>query len=218
MQRSWIILLTTCIFFLPIYIFATPILRMFGEDEAIAVHAGRFSLYMLEYWNLMFLIIMVGLLKNAQIAVAAISICINLHGWEIMIFIGFNAAISVRVSNELGARRTRAAKFSVLIVPLTTGLIGLIFFTTMMALRKVYAIPFTNNPEVVRVVAHLILVFCSTLLSDSVGPVVAGVAVGAGCPALVAYINLGCYYVVGIPLGYLLAFKLDLGVEVVINL
>ncbi|KAK8965403.1 Protein TRANSPARENT TESTA 12 [Platanthera guangdongensis] len=322
MQRSWVILLTTCIFILPIYIFATPILRLLGEDEAIAVHAGRFSLYMIpqlfmyglnfpiqkflqsqskvmamsyisagavllhillswllivwlglglvgasislnvswwfvviaqfiyiatgscpgawngfsgrafkdlveftrlsiasavmlwyEFWYLMFLIIMVGLLKNAQISVAAISICMNLHGWEIMIFIGFNAAISVRVSNELGARRPRAAKFSVLIVTLTSGLIGLIFFTTVLALREVYAIPFTNNPEVVRAVAHLIVIFAFTLLFDSVQPVLSGVAVGAGWQALVAYINLGCYYVVGIPLGYLLAFKFDLGVE-----
>ncbi|KAK8916866.1 Protein TRANSPARENT TESTA 12 [Platanthera zijinensis] len=47
MQRSWVILLTTCIFILPVYIFATPILRLLGEDEAIAVHAGRFSLYMI---------------------------------------------------------------------------------------------------------------------------------------------------------------------------
>ena len=31
---------------------------------------------------------------------------------------------------------------------------------------------------------------------------------------MVAYVNLGCYYVVGIPIGYLLAYKLDLGVKV----
>ena len=34
-----------------------------------------------------------------------------------------------------------------------------------------------------------------------------GVAVGSGWQALVAYINLGCYYIFGVPLGCLLCFK-----------
>jgi Na+-driven multidrug efflux pump len=42
-----------------------------------------------------------------------------------------------------------------------------------------------------------------------------GVAVGAaGWQWLVAYINLGCYYLIGIPVGYLIAFPLNLGVQV----
>jgi multidrug resistance protein, MATE family len=41
------------------------------------------------------------------------------------------------------------------------------------------------------------------------------VAVGAaGWQWLVAYINLGCYYLIGIPVGYLIAFPLNLGVQV----
>lgn len=41
-----------------------------------------------------------------------------------------------------------------------------------------------------------------------------GVAVGGGWQALVAYINLFCYYVVGLPFGFLLGYKTSLGVEV----
>ena len=44
--------------------------------------------------------------------------------------------------------------------------------------------------------------------------IVIGVAVGGGWQALVAYINLGCYYILGIPLGYLLGYKANLGVQV----
>jgi Na+-driven multidrug efflux pump len=43
---------------------------------------------------------------------------------------------------------------------------------------------------------------------------VTGVAVGSGWQAWVAYINLGCYYVVGLPLGILLGMVFDLGVKV----
>ena len=44
--------------------------------------------------------------------------------------------------------------------------------------------------------------------------IIAGVAVGGGWQALVAYINLFCYYVIGLPLGFLLGYKTRLGVEV----
>ena len=39
----------------------------------------------------------------------------------------------------------------------------------------------------------------------------AGVAVGSGLQVLVAFINVGTYYLVGIPLGVLFGFKLKLG-------
>ena len=42
----------------------------------------------------------------------------------------------------------------------------------------------------------------------------AGVAVGSGLQVLVAFINVGTSYLVGIPLGVLFGFKLKLGTMV----
>ena len=42
-----------------------------------------------------------------------------------------------------------------------------------------------------------------------------GVAIGAGWQSLVAYINLGSYYVVGLPAGILLGFTFGFGAEVI---
>nr|GEX41740.1 protein DETOXIFICATION 40-like [Tanacetum cinerariifolium] len=39
------------------------------------------------------------------------------------------------------------------------------------------------------------------------------VVVGCRCQTFVAYVNIGCYYVVGVPLGVLLAFKVNLGAK-----
>lgn len=39
-------------------------------------------------------------------------------------------------------------------------------------------------------------------------------AVGCGWQAFVANVNVGCYYVVGIPLGCVLGFKYNLGAKV----
>lgn len=41
-----------------------------------------------------------------------------------------------------------------------------------------------------------------------------GVAVGCGWQTFVAYVNVGCYYFVGIPIGAILGFKFNLGVKV----
>jgi multidrug resistance protein, MATE family len=40
------------------------------------------------------------------------------------------------------------------------------------------------------------------------------VAVGCGWQAFVAYVNVGCYYIVGVPLGVFLGFYLDFGAKV----
>lgn len=44
MQRSWIILFITCLFLLPLYIFAAPVLILLGQQEEIANLAGIFTI------------------------------------------------------------------------------------------------------------------------------------------------------------------------------
>ena len=39
-------------------------------------------------------------------------------------------------------------------------------------------------------------------------------AVGCGWQAFVAYVNVGCYYIIGVPLGAVLGFKFNLGAKV----
>lgn len=41
-----------------------------------------------------------------------------------------------------------------------------------------------------------------------------GVAIGSGWQKYVAFIDLGCYYLIGLPLGYLMGFVFHLGVQV----
>lgn len=47
MQRSWVFLTATCLCLLPIYLFATPLLRFLNQDEKISELAGTLSLYMI---------------------------------------------------------------------------------------------------------------------------------------------------------------------------
>jgi MATE family multidrug resistance protein len=44
------------------------------------------------------------------------------------------------------------------------------------------------------------------------------VAVGSGWQSKVAYVNIGCYYLVGLPMGILLEWHFNLGVMVTIHI
>ncbi|KAG9158828.1 hypothetical protein Leryth_027336 [Lithospermum erythrorhizon] len=166
----------------------------------------------LEIWYMMSIIILTGNLNNAVIAVGSLSICMNINGWEAMIFIGINAAISVRVSNELGLGHPRATKYSVYVTVFQSLLIGISCMILVLATREHFAIIFTDSIDMIQAVSRLAGLLGITMVLNSVQPVISGVAVGGGWQALVAYINLGCYYLFGLPLGFTLGYKVNLGV------
>nr|GMC93048.1 protein DETOXIFICATION 35-like [Ipomoea batatas] len=320
MQRSIVILFVTCIILLPIYLFATPLLKLLGQEDEIAVLAGEYAILIipqlfslsvtfptqkflqaqskvnvlawigflvlllnvlllwvfvclfswgttgaalafdlsnwviaiaqfvyvvrwckdgwkglswtalndiwafvrlslasaimlcLEIWYMMSIIILTGHLDNAVIAVGSLSICMNVNGWEAMLFIGINAAISVRVSNELGLGHPRATKYSVYVTVFQSLLIGILCTVIVLATRNHMAIIFTDSKEMQQAVAKLAGLLGITMVLNSVQPVISGVAVGGGWQALVAYINLGSYYIFGLPLGFVLGYVANLGV------
>lgn len=54
----------------------------------------------------------------------------------------------------------------------------------------------------------------STVLSLVLSEFFSGVAIGSGWQAVVAYVNLATYYIIGLPIGCILGFKTILGVAV----
>ncbi|KAM7508632.1 hypothetical protein LguiA_019085 [Lonicera macranthoides] len=167
----------------------------------------------LEFWYFMSIIVLTGHLEDPVIAVGSLSICMNVNGWEGMLFIGINAAISVRVSNELGSGHPRAAKYSVFLTVAQSFLIGIIFMSIVMTTRNHFAVIFTSNEEMQNAVARLAYLLAITMVLNSIQPVISGVAVGGGWQGLVAYVNLACYYILGLPLGFLLGYKTKLKVQ-----
>ncbi|KAI3873627.1 hypothetical protein MKW92_037819 [Papaver armeniacum] len=167
----------------------------------------------LEMWYFTAIIILVGCLKNPEIAVDAMSICMNLELWAVMVALGFNAAVSVRVSNELGAGNPKAAKFSVGVAVCTAALFGILFMIAVLATKDNFPKLFTTEPIVVHETSKLGYFLAATILASSVQPVLHGVAVGAGWQSMVAFINVVCYYVFGLPIGAILGYKFNLGVK-----
>ncbi|XP_056167932.1 protein DETOXIFICATION 27-like [Syzygium oleosum] len=166
----------------------------------------------LENWYYRILILMTGYLRNATVTVDALSICMSINGWEMMIPLAFLAAIGVRVANELGAGNAEAAKFATIVSVVQSTMIGLFFCALIMILHNKFAYIFTSSTDVLEEVDELSYLLGVTILLNSVQPILSGVAVGSGWQAYVAYINLGCYYVVGLPLGLLMGWVFHFGV------
>ncbi|KAL6905712.1 hypothetical protein ACP4OV_003313 [Aristida adscensionis] len=167
----------------------------------------------LEVWYNTILVLLTGYMKNAEIALDALSICLNINGWEMMISIGFLGAIGVRVANELGAGSARRAKFALYNVVTISFLIGLVLFVLFLLFRGSLAYIFTESKAVANAVADLSPLLAFSILLNSVQPVLSGVAVGAGWQSVVAYVNITSYYVIGIPLGAILGYVLGFHIK-----
>ncbi|KAL8467715.1 hypothetical protein ACS0TY_031094 [Phlomoides rotata] len=167
----------------------------------------------LELWYNSVLVLLAGYMSNAEVAISAFSICLNINGWEFMICLGFLGAACVRIANELGRGDAKATKFSIKVLILTSVLIGVFFTVICLAFGHNIGYLFTNDVAVASAVSDLSFLLGVSVLLNSIYPVLSGVAVGAGLQGTVAIINLCCYYLIGIPIGALLGYVAHLEVQ-----
>ncbi|KAL4193440.1 hypothetical protein AMTRI_Chr06g176910 [Amborella trichopoda] len=155
----------------------------------------------LEVWYFMVLIIFAGYLKNPEVSIDGLSMCMNILAWAVMVAIGSNVATrivkqcsNVRVSNELGAGHARTAKFSVVVVVTTSFMLGFAISMILLATKNEWPKAFTNSEAVKKLVSELTPLLCICIVVSNVQPVLSGAAIGVGWQTLVAYVNIGCYY------------------------
>ncbi|XP_039114213.1 protein DETOXIFICATION 27-like [Dioscorea cayenensis subsp. rotundata] len=183
-----------------------------GLLEFLRLSAASGVMLCLENWYYRILVLMAGKLKDATIAVDALSVCMGINGWHLMIPLAFFAGSGVRVANELGAGNGKGARFATIVAVMSSAVIGLVFFVVVMILHDKLAYIFTNSSQVIHAVDKLAALLAFSILLNSVQPVLSGVAVGSGWQAIVAYVNIGTYYLIGIPLGIFLGWYFKLGV------
>ncbi|KAI4324850.1 hypothetical protein MLD38_030302 [Melastoma candidum] len=166
----------------------------------------------LEIWYNQGLVLISGLLPNPTISLDSISICMNYLNWDMQFMLGLAAAASIRVSNELGAGHPLVAKFSVFVVNGTSILISIAFAVIVLGFRVGLSKLFTSDTEVIEEVSNLTPLLAISVFLNGIQPILSGVAIGSGWQAVVAYVNLATYYIIGLPIGCVLGFKTSLGV------
>ncbi|XVE58818.1 hypothetical protein DITRI_Ditri04bG0199500 [Diplodiscus trichospermus] len=165
----------------------------------------------MESWSFEMMVLLSGLLPNPKLQTSALSICHNTVYTVWMIPFGLSGAVSTRISNELGAGNPEAARLAVCAVMVITISEGLLMGSILMLIRNIWGYAYSNEAEVVKYVAALIPIIVTSNFFDAVQCVLSGAVRGCGWQKIGAYINIGSYYLVGIPCSILFAFVLDLG-------
>ncbi|KAL5573128.1 hypothetical protein UlMin_022725 [Ulmus minor] len=164
----------------------------------------------LEYASFELLVFLSGFLPNAELEASVLSICLTTTTLHFYIPYGIGAAASTRVSNELGAGKSEAAQIAVFAVAVLALAEATISTAFLFCSRHVLGYAYSNEKEVVDYVTKMVPLLCLSIGLDSVVGVLSGVARGSGWQDIGAYVNLGSYYAVGLPLSALLGFVLKL--------
>ena len=91
-----------------------------------------------------------------------------------LLFLSFSW-FSVRVSNELGMGRARAAKYSVYVTVFQSLLMGIMFMIIILIARDKLAIIYTSDDELQQAVSRLAYLLGVTMLLNSVQQVISGI-------------------------------------------
>ncbi|XP_073065342.1 protein DETOXIFICATION 14-like isoform X2 [Primulina eburnea] len=164
----------------------------------------------LEWWSFEIVVLLSGLLPNPQLETSVLSICLLVASLHYFIPYSIGAAASTRVSNELGAGcpdRARASTWSAMVLSLSEAVISC---SILLSFRHVFGYAFSNEKEVVNYLQEISPFVCLLLFMDCIQAVLSGVARGSGWQHLGAYVNLGAYYLAGLPMAAVLGFALHL--------
>ncbi|KAL6183250.1 hypothetical protein ACLB2K_044661 [Fragaria x ananassa] len=165
----------------------------------------------LEMWSFELIVLLSGLLPNPKLETSVLSISLNTAAMVWMIPFGLSSAVSTRVSNELGAGHPKTARLSVCVVMVMAITEGLLVGLVLILIRNFWGYAYSNETEVVDYLATMMPILATSNFLDGLQCVLSGTARGCGWQKIGAYVNLGSYYLVGIPLAVLMAFFLHIG-------
>ncbi|XP_015072052.1 protein DETOXIFICATION 48-like isoform X2 [Solanum pennellii] len=165
----------------------------------------------LEWWWYEFMILLCGLLPNPKATIASMGILIQTTSLVYVFPSSLSLGVSTRVGNELGANRPGRARVSMivsLICAMALGL-GAMLFATLM--RHKWGGFFTKDVEILKLTSIALPIVGLCELGNCPQTTGCGVLRGSARPTIGANINLGSFYLVGMPVAILVGFILKKG-------
>jgi MATE family multidrug resistance protein len=180
-----------------------PLLRMLRLGVPIGLQ------YFLEYGAFAAAALLMGVLGTTQIA--AHQIAINLASFTFMVPLGVSTATAVMVGHAIGAgdedraRRAAVAGIGIGTSFMCASALAFHFFPT------VFARAYSSESTVIALAAMLIPIAGVFQVFDGIQAVAAGVLRGIGDTHAPAIINVVGFWLIGLPVSWLLAFRLGGG-------
>ncbi len=142
------------------------------------------------------------------ISLATHEIVLNCAAYTYMVPLGISAAAAVAVGHAVGAGdRARAGRAGYLAIALGAGFMALMACTFLLFPKAILSI-WTRNAEVIALGEHILLLVAAFQIFDGVQSVTTGALRGMGETRFPMWMNLGAYWVFGLPAGALLCFGL----------
>ncbi|KAL5544916.1 hypothetical protein UlMin_008700 [Ulmus minor] len=164
----------------------------------------------LKVWSFEMVVLLSGLLPNPKLETSVLSICLNTFGMLWMVSFGLSAAVSTRVSNELGAGRPKAARLAVRVALVLVIVEGLLMGLVVILLRGNWGKIYSNQKEIINYVGIMMPIVAISSFLDGIQSVLSGIARGCGWQKIGAYVNLAAFYLVGVPCAAVLAFVIHM--------
>lgn len=165
----------------------------------------------LEWWWYEFMIMLCGLLVNPKATIASMGILIQTTSLVYVFPSALSLGVSTRVGNELGAHRPAKARLSMmvsLICAVGLGLAAMVFMTVM---RHQWGRFFTGDSEILELTAAALPIAGLCELGNCPQTTGCGVLRGSARPTIGANINLGSFYLVGMPVAIFMGFVVKMG-------
>lgn len=165
----------------------------------------------LEWWWYEIMIVLCGLLVDPKSTVASMGVLIQTTSLLYVFPSSLGLAVSTRVGNELGANQPDKARLSAIVSIFISGLMGLSAMVFAMCMRNSWAQMYTDDLNIIKLtsVALPILGLCE--LGNCPQTVGCGVVRGTARPSTAANVNLGAFYLVGMPVAIGLGFVVGVG-------
>ncbi|XP_027082935.1 protein DETOXIFICATION 49-like [Coffea arabica] len=162
----------------------------------------------LEWWWYEIMILLSGFLLNPQATVASMGILIQTTSLIYIFPSSLSFSVSTRVGNELGASRPEKAKLAAIIGLSSSFMLGLSALSFAIMVRNVWASMFTQDASIIALTSMVLPIIGLCELGNCPQTTGCGVLRGTARPKMGANINLGCFYLVGMPVAIWLSFFL----------
>ncbi|KAG2228622.1 hypothetical protein INT48_004443 [Thamnidium elegans] len=140
---------------------------------------------------------------------AAQSILLTLSSATYTIPMGISIAATNRVGNAIGGNygyKAKVASTTALLFSVLFGIINSLFF---LLTRSKLGLLFSSDQKVIDMVSNVLPIFAIFQVTDGIASVGGGVIRGLGRQNVAAWINLVAYYLIALPFGFYLTFKLN---------